>query len=269
MRVGYMQYAPAFGRPDINLARVRKFLEGTKADLIVLPELFATGYLFESREELMGMAETDEGPTLTELKKLSLELGTALIGGIPELAGDRCFNTCYLLAGGRVTAKYRKIHLFNREKELFEAGDLGFVVADLHGTKLGLMICFDWIFPEVTRLLALRGAQVICHPSNLVLPYCPQAMITRCIENRVFAITANRVGVEASGETELEFIGYSQVVSPDGKILVRAGDEEVISVIDIDPSLTRDKMVTERNDVLRDRKPELYGEICRPRSEEQ
>jgi predicted amidohydrolase len=167
-----------------------------------------------------------------------------------------------VFAAGDVIGTYRKVHLFDREKDLFEPGDRGFTVVAVSGVRLGLMICFDWIFPETARALSLMGAQVICHPANLVLPHCPQAMITRCVENRVFAITANRVGIEARAGEELRFIGTSQVISPRGEVLVRAGGDEVIQIIDIDPAAADDKMVTRVNHVLADRKPAFYGKLC-------
>jgi len=94
------------------------------------------------------------------------------------------------------------------------------------------MICFDWIFPEAMRTLALMGAQIVLHPANLVLPYCQDAMVTRCIENRVFEITANRIGVERG----LKFTGASQITAPGGIVLHRATKtkEEALAV-DIDP----------------------------------
>ena len=125
------------------------------------------------------------------------------MGTIAERVGDDCYNTCVLSFGGEIKARYRKVHLFDREKELFTPGDLPFDVYDLRGVKVGMMICFDWVFPEAMRALALKGAQIVCHPSNLVLPYCPRAMITRCIENGVYAITTNRVGNEARGGSYL------------------------------------------------------------------
>jgi predicted amidohydrolase len=113
-----------------------------------------------------------------------------------------------------------------------------------------IMICFDWFFPESTRTLALRGAEVIAHPSNLVLPYCPQAMPVRCIENRVFAVTADRIGRERG----LKYIGRSEIVDPNGRILYRASSnrEEVVTR-EIDPSEAADKRVTSMNDVVLDR----------------
>jgi predicted amidohydrolase len=263
MRVGYLQFSPLFGSKKENHERVADFLSGVKAHLIVLPELYSTGYLFESKEELLGLAEDDRGESFTFLKDLSRNTGAAIVASVAERSGQDCYNTCVLCYRGEIKARYRKIHLFDREKEIFTPGDLPFPVCDLDGVRIGLMVCFDWIFPESARVLALKGAQIICHPSNLVLPYCPKAMITRCIENGVFAITTNRVGTEARAGLELTFIGLSQVVAPRGDILIRADEkEEDVRIIDIDPSLADDKMVTERNNLLEDRRTEFYEDLC-------
>jgi predicted amidohydrolase len=213
----------------------------------------------------MELAEDENGPSSRYLKQLSLETGAAIVASIPERVGEDCYNTCFLCSGGEIKARYRKIHLFDREKELFVPGDLDLVVHDLKGVRIGLLVCFDWIFPEAARVLALKGAQIICHPSNLVLPYCPQAMVTRCIENGVFAITTNRVGTEARAGLELTFIGMSQIVDPRGNIRIRADEvEEDLRVIEIDPAKANNKMVTDRNDVIADRRPEFYKSLCEP-----
>ena len=122
------------------------------------------------------------------------------------------------------------------------------------------MICFDWRFPETARSLALLGADLIAHPSNLVLAHCPQAMITRCLENRVFAVTADRVGKEDRIEGEaLKFMGKSQVVDPDGNILVRASEtEEEIQIVEIDLEKARDKFISPHNHIFEDRREDLY-----------
>ncbi len=122
------------------------------------------------------------------------------------------------------------------------------------------MICFDWLFPESMRTLALKGAEVIAHPSNLVLPYCPDAMPVRCLENRVYSVTANRTGAEMrKNESQLAFIGKSEIVTPGGEILARAGEsEEVVMVADIDPAGSRDKKINPFNDIFKDRRPDLY-----------
>lgn len=124
------------------------------------------------------------------------------------------------------------------------------------------MICFDWFYPEAARALALQGADIIAHPSNLVLPHCPESMVTRCLENRVFSITANRIGSEARGGKErLSFIGSSEVVDPRGRILHRAPREiEDLAIIEIDPAEARIKSLNPYNDLLRDRRPAFYHE---------
>ena len=266
MRVGYLQFAPVFGQKESNYERVATFLDSAKADLIVLPELFATGYVFESRQELFREAEDEAGPTFTFLRGLSLKSGAAIVAGIAERQGEACYNSCCLFSAGEVKARYRKVHLFDREKEMFTPGDSLFEVCDLNGVKIGMMICFDWIFPEVARVQALKGAQVLCHPANLILPHCPRAMIVRCIENGIFAITANRVGTEARAGVELTFIGTSEIIGPHGEVLVRSDEkEEGLRVIEIDPALALDKMVTPQNHLMNDRKPTLYRDLCTER----
>jgi predicted amidohydrolase len=121
------------------------------------------------------------------------------------------------------------------------------------------MICFDWIFPEAARTLSLAGAQIIAHPANLVLPYCQNAMITRSIENRVFTITANRIGKEKLGIEKLRFTGQSQMTAPDGKILFRGPENKAtFHVMSIDPKQALDKSISKRNDLFKDRRIEFY-----------
>ena len=122
--------------------------------------------------------------------------------------------------------------------------------------KIGVMVCFDWYYPESARTLMLKGAELIAHPSNLVLPHCPEAMKTRALENRVYAVTADRVGVEHG----LRYIGQSQIVNPHGQIIYRASQttEECV-VMNIELALARDKAVTPKNDLLKDRAPRTYA----------
>jgi len=155
---------------------------------------------------------------------------------------------------------YRKTHLFYEEKKWFAAGDTGFGVFQAKkGVKVGMMICFDWIFPESARTLTLNGAQIIAHSANLVLPWCQQAMITRSLENRVFSVTANRIGLEKNREKEMFFTGQSQVLSPKGEIIKRLSEtEEKVFVAEIETELSEDKNITEFNNIFSDRKPEFY-----------
>jgi predicted amidohydrolase len=116
MRVGYLQFGPLFGSKKENHERVADFLSGVKAHLIVLPELYSTGYLFESKQELMDFAEDEGGESFTFLKQISRDTGAAIVASIAERVGEDCFNTCLLCSQGEIRAKYRKIHLFDREK---------------------------------------------------------------------------------------------------------------------------------------------------------
>ena len=260
MNVGFMQFSPLFGRKEENVERVINSLRGAKADLLVLPELFSTGYLFLNEEELRRSAETiPHGPTVSKFKELAEEEDANFVFGIAERAGDKLFNSSVLLTPKGDCFVYRKLHLFDREKRLFAPGDKELEVFDIGRAKIGMMICFDWIFPEVARTLALKGADLICHPSNLILPYCQDAMITRCVENRVFAITSNRTGTERRGTEEMTFTGSSQIVDPKGQILARAGaEEEKLCVIEMDPSLAKDKRVTANNHIFEDRRTSFY-----------
>jgi len=116
----------------------------------------------------------------------------------------------------------------------------------------------------VARILTLNGAKILCHPSNLVLPYAQDAMKTRCIENRVFAVTANRIGTERRGTITLTFTGGSQIVAPDGTVLASAGDRsESLRVVDIDVEEASNKSLTVNNDIIEDRFPSLYSRIAR------
>jgi predicted amidohydrolase len=259
MKAGFLQFCPVFGAKQHNLARIKTLLHGTVADLIVLPELCSTGYLFSDWDELEGLAEGLDGPTTLFMGSLAREMNCAFAYGFAEAWGSTIYNSVALVSPEGMLGVYRKVHLFMDEKSLFTAGNEGFSILAYGGVNYGMMICFDWIFPEAARTLALKGAQVILHPANLVLPHCPDAMVTRAIENRVFIITANRTGSEEKTGKEWRFIGQSQVIAPDGKILVRAQEEECVKIIDIDPVRANDKNITPSNNLFEDRKPGLYG----------
>lgn len=260
MRLGFIQFAPVFGDKAANFEAVQKAMRGRKADLWVLPELFATGYQFRSKEEVQALAEPAvEGETARFLQTLCAGQGGFIAAGFAERGAGGVYNSAMLVGPAGLVGVYRKVHLFGDEKSWFLPGDLGFPVFDIGGVKVGMMVCFDWLFPEATRNLALAGAEVIAHPVNLVLPHCQDAMVTRCIENGVFAVTANRVGTEHRTQKSLTFTGQSQVVDPMGKRLVRVGEGFIgAQVIDIDITRARDKALTERNDRLADRRPEQY-----------
>lgn len=264
VRAGFVQTEPRFGEVEVNRERAaRHVASAPDFDLLVLPELFPTGYLFRDREELFSYAEPRDGPTVRAMKDWAAARGGWIAGGFAERRGRKVYNTA-VVAGPEGAARfYRKIHLFDEEKEIFDPGDRPFeawTLATRSGTvRVGMMICFDWAFPEAARSLVLAGAEVILHPSNLVKPFCQDAMVTRCVENGVYAVTANRAGGDDRGDRRLDFTGRSQITGPRGQILVRAatvGESTVVETLEL--AVARDKRITDRNDLVADRRPEHY-----------
>jgi predicted amidohydrolase len=261
MKTGFYQFECQFGKKEENLKQVLSAVKNVVLDLLVLPEFFATGYQFVSKDEVVDLSEPVPGGRTTEiLSELSREKGIYVVAGLPERDGDRFYNSAVLTGPEGFLGLYRKTHLFFEEKLYFSPGDTGFRVWGTGAGRIGIIICFDWFFPESMRTLALMGAEVIAHPSNLVLPHCPQAMPIRCLENRVFAVTANRIGTEDRKEGEpLTFIGQSQIVSPGGKVLVRAPETgDALMVTDIDLEVARNKSINPLNNLFDDRRPEMY-----------
>ena len=265
VRVGYYQFRPLFGKINRNLKRIITALKGVNADIMVLPELPFTGYYFSSREEVEKMSEEIKNSSIIEtLIAVCRERDFHLVTGFAEKKLDRFFNSAVLIGPNGILHTYRKLHLFKEEKTWFDPGDSALEIQIVRDIHIGIMICFDWIFPEVTRILSLQGADLICHPANLVLDYCQNAMITRCIENNVFAITANRFGSDKRPQGELRFTGKSQIVAPKGKLLHRAvSQREEIFIIDINPDLARDKKITTQNHIISDRRPQYYEYLCK------
>lgn len=273
MRIGLLQFAPRHLDVRANLDLIARVLRGASADLIVLPELCTTGYLFASRAEVARLSEpVPAGPTCEAMAAISRDAQTAIVWGMPEATGDRIFNSAVMVTPQGKFYVYHKAHLFVDEKDLFDRGDSPFPVFDLSfdnrhsnfelrvSAKVGLLVCFDHFFPEAARSLALRGAQIICHPSNLVLEYAHTNSITRAVENRVFWILANRTGSESIGDKTLAFNGRSQIVAPDGRLLGRVGpDTEELLIAEIDPAEALNKKVTPRNDLFLDRRTDLYS----------
>jgi len=261
MKVTVVQFQPKLLAVDENITRLAAMLDKIDSDLVVLPELATSGYLFSSMKELKKVAESiPDGSAFKRFAKLAKERDFSIVYGFPEKCGDKVFNSSVLINPDGSYNTYRKIHLFDRETLYFSPGDKGFVVQNAkNNVKIGMMICFDWQFPEAARTLALAGAQIICHPSNLVLPWCQESMKLRSLENRVFSITANRTGKETIADAELNFTGCSQILSPLGEILVRLStDEENTATIEIDETKALDKRISERNDAFADRRREFY-----------
>jgi predicted amidohydrolase len=261
MKIVMFQFSPAFGQINKNLETIAQALADQRADLVVLPELCTTGYQFEDRSELADLAEPANGPAMQKLSEIAGACQGHVVAGFAEVSSSKCYNSAAFIGPAGTIGVYRKIHLFADEKRLFEPGNLGFKVFSAGRVKIGVMICFDWLFPESARSLTIAGAQIIAHTANLVLPYCQTAMITRALENHVFTATCNRTGTEEriAGQA-LHFTGASRLVDPSGKVLAEGSNEGTQLIeAEIDPALATDKQITSENNILKDRQPGQYN----------
>jgi len=261
MKLAVHQTAGVFRSPADNLARLRRAAgeaAGEGADLLVLPELWLTGY--NLGDAVFELAEPADGPSAAAVAEIAAAAGIAVLYGYPEREGARIFNAALLIGrDGRRLANARKAHLFGSEEKLrFTPGDRDFALADLAGTRLGILICYDVEFSEAVRALALAGAQLIAVPTALMDPYgfiASRMVPVRAYENQLFIAYANRIGREG----ELTYCGSSCIVGPDGHDLARAGRDETLLVVEID----RAALAVQRSvfSYLDDRRPELYSAL--------
>ena len=263
LNLSFVQFAPEFGEVERNLKTAFRLSSRAKEGIIVLPELFNTGYAFNGIDEVKHLAEPIGGRTSDAILDISRKTKSTVVAGFAERNGKKFYNSAMIASKGKFIGIYRKLHLFYREKTWFSPGNMGLQVFDVNGIKVGIMICFDWIFPEVARTLALKGAVVIAHPSNLILKgLCQQVMLARSIENRVFTITANRIGVERRGGEIFRYTGLSQIVNPQMDIIARAGvRQEVVKSVTVDIEDAKNKIVFKKNDLFLERRIDDYSII--------
>jgi predicted amidohydrolase len=269
IRVACAQIAPVVGDGDGNRTRIQAALDGAfagGADVVVLPELATSGYVFESADEARSLAERIDGPTVRSWTASVARTGSAVVvGGICELGSDgRLFNSAVVVDGTGVLAVYRKLHLWDREKLVFAAGEEAAPVVSTTFGAIGVGICYDILFPELTRGLALGGAQLLAFPTNSPrlaepknqLPMEVLVAMTTAHVNRVFVAIADRCGAERG----VTWVGGSVVVDPDGWLLCGppSGDEPSLLIADCDVARAQDKRWGDRNDLFRDRRPALY-----------
>ena len=263
MKVGFIQFSPIIGKLDLTLQRLDYLLkEGQEADLLVLPELCNSGYAFESKEQAISLGESSCDSRFIEfLHKKSIEYQLHIVSGFCEKENENLYNSSILIGPKGNLGIYRKSHLFLNEKDYFKPGNTDYFVVDIGICKIGMLICFDWVFPEAWRILALKGADIICHPSNIVLPgLCQKTIPGHSICNRIFIVTANRIGTEG----ELTFTGSSIICDPRGSVLSQASNkQEEVRLTDIDLNLSRDKSITSRNHIFLDRRLDKYLDILK------
>jgi len=263
LKIGFIQFSPVLGDLDSTIKKLNTLLDGSEeTDLMVLPELCNSGYNFTDRDQAWGTSEEiGQSRFIAYLIDKCREADLHIVSGFNERSHDRLYNSAVLVGPEGYMGKYRKCHLFMNERDYFQPGDQGLSVFETEKFRIGMLICFDWIFPEVWRILALKGADIICHPSNLVLPGLAQKAIpAHAVTNRVFIVTANRVGIER----ELQFTGRSIIADPAGDIMIQGSETgEEIRIQEIDLDLAREKRITPRNHLFLDRRPELYRQLVR------
>lgn len=263
MRVSVLQFAPVRGDVSANIKAVSGLVRDDQAELLVIPELASTGYFFTEPKELLDLVDVPEHDRFVQwMRGHAADRKSVVVGGFAErTADDRLYNSAAIaLPDGRMEI-YRKAHLFYKEGMVFQPGDSGFFVVEWEGMRIGTMICYDWRFPEAIRSLALAGADVVAHPSNLVVSASiwGPVMSTRAFENRVICATANRFGVEVVEGEAISFTGESRIVQANGDILAIAEPaEECVLRAEVDHQATRRKSFNPYNDIFADRRPELY-----------
>lgn len=223
--VAAIQTEPVVGDKEHNNARATELIHraaDSGAQLVVLPELGNSGYIFNSRAEVSDMAETiPGGPTVRLWTSIAAERGIYICGGMVERDGARYFNSAVLVGPSGPIGRYRKVHVWDEERLFFEPGDLGLNVFDLPFGRVGIMICYDGWHPEVARILKLRGADIICDPTCWVLvpgivtpenPVSAYVHMALAHTNSLYMICADRCGVERG----CTFLGRSCIAGPAG-----------------------------------------------------
>lgn len=226
IKVAAIQFNVKQGDVEANLAYVRQALERVArqgAQLVVLPEMWSTGFAYKSLNELAEQTES----VVAELQELSARHKLVIVGSQPEPAGDnRVYNTAHVIDNGEVVAAYRKLHLFSLlgEDKAFKGGD-AWCLAETSLGKIGVIICYDLRFPELSRRLALEGAGIICVPAQWPKPrqeHWRTLLRARAIENQLYVVSANACGQIG----KLDFFGMSMVIDPKGDVLSDAGEQE-------------------------------------------
>jgi predicted amidohydrolase len=264
VRIACCQMAPMLGDLAANTEAIEAHIrEAVKAgaDVVVLPELATSGYMFADADEARAAALA---PTDPAFSKWSAAVGNSVvIGGFCELGDDeKLYNSAVMVDADGVIACYRKTHLWDREKLIFTPGNVVPPVVNTKHGDIAVMVCYDIEFAELTRPVAVAGAQLIAAPVNWPLFPRPEGehpgevitAMSTARTNRIAVACCDRAGVER-GQPWTE---GSAIVDPNGWIAASAGPGTAIAIADIDLNLARDKMLTEHVDLLADRRLDLY-----------
>jgi predicted amidohydrolase len=240
-----------------------------RADIIVLPELMTSGYMFESAQEAASMAISATDKLFDEWAAAAVRGDAVVIGGFCERGDDgRIYNSAAVVDGTGVIGVYRKVHLWDREKLSFTAGSDPPRVFDTTAGRIGVLVCYDLEFPEMSRTLALAGAELIAVPTNWPLVDRPEGerppevtiAMGAARVNRVFIACCDRTGTERGQE----WTGGTTIVDENGWVLAsQTAVGPARAVVDL--SKSHDKGLTQLADVFADRRPEMYGAVTQPR----
>lgn len=261
-----VQCTPHWNNKSANYQMLGDALALVEADIILLPELCTTGYSFLNKEESLDAA--DEAVTVAAFfAPFTKEKNAVLVAGFAERDRQDVYNSAIIVLPDGQCEVYRKTHLFFKEKLCFANGNTGFksIQHPLKDCRIGVMVCYDWRFPESARSLALQGADIICVPANLVTTGWETGMKARALENNVFVAVANRCGTEErildDGSTQtLRFNGKSVIYNINGTTIAQLSEtENEILTATVDISKSRNKFFNEFNNIFTDRRPDLYG----------
>ena len=229
-----------------------------------------------SQEDLMQLRSTalqtliDEKLVLQVAKKQNLSASEEEIDeSISGIAQDEGMTVDAIYEAAAAQGLDKKTYREQLGRQITGDGSwrAGLAVERVGRARVGMLICFDWRFPEAARVLALQGADVIAHPSNLVFPNAQEAMRVRALENRLYTVTANRTGTESRPGGRVPFTGRSQVVDPNGEVVARASKTASVAMaVDCDLALARDKRLTARTPLFSNRRPQFYRSLARGRT---
>ena len=273
VKIACCQMEPIVGNKSDNLKKSIQMIEeaaSNGANLIVLPELCNSGYVFETREEAFELSEEiPSGESCKSWSKICKKLGVHIVAGINERAGDLLYNSSVVIGPNDYVGTFRKVHLWNEENLFFEPGDLGFPVFKTPIGRISCHICYDSWFPESYRLAALQGADIVCVSTNWV-PIPGQdkdreamaniLVMAAAHVNSVFIAAADRIGTERGQP----FIGQSIIASYTGWPIGGPASTDKEEIIYAEANLSdarRKRNWTEYNQPLRDRRKDVYGEM--------
>jgi predicted amidohydrolase len=273
VKVACCQMEPVVGQKEANVGKSLTMIATAaknRAQLVVLPELANSGYVFESREEARELAEEiPSGETSKAWAKAAKEHDLYIVAGIAERSGDKLFNSAVLIGPKGHIGTFRKVHLWNAENLFFEPGDLGFPVWNTPIGRIATHICYDSWFPESFRLAALQGADIVCVPTNWVpIPGQDKSreamanilMMAASHCNSVFIAAADRVGTERSQPFNGQSIITSYTGWPIGGPASPTKEEIIYAELNL-ADARRKRNWNEYNQPLRDRRTDVYGEM--------